>query len=67
MRSSIKRTIWSRQLRTDQTDAETVLWNRLRNSQLDGHKYEVLSNIEGALLVIAEHLREAGTESDTTG
>ena len=39
MRSSIKRTIRSRQLRANQTDAETVLWNRLRNRQLDGRKF----------------------------
>jgi very-short-patch-repair endonuclease len=122
MRSSIRRTIRSRELRADQTDAETMLWNRLRNRQLDGHKFvrqepigryigdfvcraqrlvvevdggqhaescrdnvrdqylvgqgyrvlrfwnnEVLSNTDGVLAVIAEHLREAGTESDTTG
>jgi very-short-patch-repair endonuclease len=29
----------ARRLRADQTDAETVLWNRLRNRQLDGHKF----------------------------
>jgi very-short-patch-repair endonuclease len=29
----------ARQLRTNQTDAETVLWNRIRNRQIDGHKF----------------------------
>ena len=29
----------ARQLRVDQTDAETVLWNRIRNRQIDGHKF----------------------------
>ncbi len=26
----------ARRLRVDQTDAETVLWNRIRNRQIDG-------------------------------
>jgi very-short-patch-repair endonuclease len=26
-------------LRVNQTDAETVLWNRIRNRQIDGHKF----------------------------
>jgi len=26
-------------LRVDQTNAETVLWNRIRNRQIDGHKF----------------------------
>uniref|UniRef100_Q07IF7 DUF559 domain-containing protein n=1 Tax=Rhodopseudomonas palustris (strain BisA53) TaxID=316055 RepID=Q07IF7_RHOP5 len=114
MRSSIKRTIRSRELRLNQTDAETALWNRLRNRQLCGQKFvrqepigryicdfvcrarhlvvevdggqhadsnrdkvrdqylveqgyrvlrfwnnEVLSNIEGVLVVISQELREA--------
>jgi very-short-patch-repair endonuclease len=29
----------ARRLRGNQTDAETVLWNRLRNRQVDGHKF----------------------------
>jgi len=29
----------ARRLRVNQTDAETVLWNRLRNRQIDGHKF----------------------------
>ncbi|MGJ4953655.1 endonuclease domain-containing protein [Bradyrhizobium sp. HKCCYLS20291] len=29
----------ARRLRVDQTDAETLLWNRIRNRQLDGHKF----------------------------
>ncbi|RXT53572.1 endonuclease domain-containing protein [Bradyrhizobium betae] len=28
-----------RRLRTDQTDAETVLWNRIRNRRIDGHRF----------------------------
>lgn len=29
----------ARHLRVNQTDAEKVLWNRLRNRQIDGHKF----------------------------
>jgi very-short-patch-repair endonuclease len=29
----------ARRLRANQTDAETVLWNRIRGSQIDGHKF----------------------------
>lgn len=29
----------ARRLRVNQTDAERVLWNRLRNRQIDGHKF----------------------------
>ena len=29
----------ARRLRVDQTEAETVLWNRIRNRQIDGHKF----------------------------
>jgi len=29
----------ARKLRTNQTDAETVLWDRIRNRQIDGHKF----------------------------
>jgi very-short-patch-repair endonuclease len=29
----------ARRLRTNQTDAETVLWNHIRNRQIDGHKF----------------------------
>jgi very-short-patch-repair endonuclease len=29
----------ARRLRTNQTDAETVLWNRIRNWQIDGYKF----------------------------
>ena len=29
----------ARQLRANQTDAETALWNRIRNRQIDGHKF----------------------------
>jgi very-short-patch-repair endonuclease len=32
-------TIRSRQLRVNQSDAETKLWNRLRNRQIDGRKF----------------------------
>jgi very-short-patch-repair endonuclease len=30
---------FARRLRVNQTDAETVLWNRIRNRQIDGHKF----------------------------
>ncbi|WKA27689.1 endonuclease domain-containing protein [Bradyrhizobium roseum] len=40
MRGSNEKTIQiARQLRVNQTDAETVLWNRIRNRQIDGHKF----------------------------
>jgi len=29
----------ARRLRADQTDAETVLWNRIRNRRVDGNKF----------------------------
>jgi very-short-patch-repair endonuclease len=29
----------ARKLRVNQTDAEAVLWNRIRNRQVDGHKF----------------------------
>jgi very-short-patch-repair endonuclease len=29
----------ARRLRANQTDAETALWNRIRNRQIDGHKF----------------------------
>jgi very-short-patch-repair endonuclease len=29
----------ARRLRVSQTDAETVLWNRIRNRQIDGNKF----------------------------
>ena len=29
----------ARKLRVNQTDAETVLWNRIRNRQIDGYKF----------------------------
>jgi very-short-patch-repair endonuclease len=34
-----KMTRIARRLRVNQTDAETVLWNRIRNRQIDGHKF----------------------------
>jgi len=40
MRGRNERTIRiARRLRVNQTDAETVLWNRIRNRQIDGHKF----------------------------
>jgi len=29
----------ARRLRVNQTDADNVLWNRIRNRQIDGHKF----------------------------
>ena len=29
----------ARKLRASQTNAETILWNRIRNRQIDGHKF----------------------------
>ena len=37
----------ARRLRVDQTDAETVLWNRIRNRQIDGHKFVRQESILG--------------------
>jgi very-short-patch-repair endonuclease len=34
-----KMTRIARRLRVNQRDAETVLWNRIRNRQIDGHKF----------------------------
>ncbi|MBR1152222.1 endonuclease domain-containing protein [Bradyrhizobium sp. JYMT SZCCT0428] len=40
MRGPARKTIRiARRLRVNQTDAETVLWNRIRNRQIDGHKF----------------------------
>jgi very-short-patch-repair endonuclease len=39
MRGPIRRTLRSLQLRVNQTDAETKLWNRVRNRQIDGNKF----------------------------
>ncbi len=39
MRGPIQRTLRSRQLRANQTDAETKLWNRIRNRQINGDKF----------------------------
>ena len=40
MRGNRENTIrFARSLRANQTDAETVLWNRIRNRQIDGHKF----------------------------
>ena len=37
----------ARQLRVNQTDAEKVLWNRIRNRQIDGHKFVRQQPISG--------------------
>jgi very-short-patch-repair endonuclease len=39
MRGKIGNTLISRKLRTNQTDAETKLWNRIRNRQINGDKF----------------------------
>jgi very-short-patch-repair endonuclease len=40
MRGRNEKTIrFARRLRVNQTDAETVLWNRIRNRQIDEHKF----------------------------
>jgi very-short-patch-repair endonuclease len=39
MRGRILRTFRSRELRADSTDAETKLWNRLRNRQIADSKF----------------------------
>jgi very-short-patch-repair endonuclease len=38
MRGKIGNTLISRKLRINQTDAETKLWNRIRNRQINGDK-----------------------------
>ena len=48
MRGSDRRTIRiARRLRTNQTDAETALWNRIRNRQINGYKFVRQEPIEG--------------------
>jgi very-short-patch-repair endonuclease len=37
----------ARRLRTNQTGAETVLWNRIRNRLIDGHKFVRQEPVEG--------------------
>jgi very-short-patch-repair endonuclease len=37
----------ARRLRHNQTDAETVLWNRIRNRQIGGHKFVRQEPISG--------------------
>jgi very-short-patch-repair endonuclease len=37
----------ARRLRVNQTDAERVLWNRIRNRQIDGHKFVRQEPISG--------------------
>jgi very-short-patch-repair endonuclease len=37
----------ARRLRVNQTNAETVLWNRIRNRQIDGHKFVRQQPISG--------------------
>jgi very-short-patch-repair endonuclease len=37
----------ARRLRGNQTDAETVLWNRIRNRKIDGHKFVRQQPING--------------------
>jgi very-short-patch-repair endonuclease len=37
----------ARKLRVNQTDAETVLWSRIRNRQIDGHKFVRQEPISG--------------------
>ncbi len=39
----------ARKLRVNQTDAETVLWNRIRNRQIDGHKFVRQEPIAGSV------------------
>jgi very-short-patch-repair endonuclease len=39
MRGKIRSTQISRKLRVNQTDAETKLWNRIRNRQIGGFKF----------------------------
>jgi very-short-patch-repair endonuclease len=39
MRGPIHGTLRSRELRSNQTNAETKLWNRIRSRQINGHKF----------------------------
>jgi very-short-patch-repair endonuclease len=43
----------ARRLRVDQTDAEKVLWNRIRNRQIDGHKFVRQQPIAGYICDLA--------------
>jgi very-short-patch-repair endonuclease len=48
MRGPDRKTIRiARRLRVDQTDGEKALWNRIRNRQIDGHKFVRQQPIEG--------------------
>ncbi len=48
MRGPNRKTIRiARKLRVNQTDAEIVLWNRIRNRQIDGHKFVRQQPISG--------------------
>jgi very-short-patch-repair endonuclease len=40
----------ARKLRRDQTDAETLLWSKLRNRQLEGRKFRRQVSIEGFIV-----------------
>jgi len=40
-------------LRVNQTDAETVLWNRIRNRQIDGHKFVRQEPIAGYAAILS--------------
>lgn len=58
MRGSNDKTIRiARTLRGNQTDAETVLWNRIRNRQVDGYKFARQVPISGYIcdFVCREH------------
>src|SRR5439155_16708519 len=77
MRGPKRKTIRiARRLRVNQTDAETVLWNRIRNRQIDGHKFvrqEPIANYicdfvcrEGLLIVEVDGGQHSDSAADRT-
>ena len=54
----------ARNLRVNQTDAETVLWNRIRNRQIDGHKFVRQEPIAGYVCDFVSRERRLVIEVD---
>jgi very-short-patch-repair endonuclease len=54
----------ARRLRVNQTDAETVLWNRIRNRQIDGHKFVRQEPIAGYVCDFVRRERRLVIEVD---
>ena len=57
----------ARRLRVNQTDAETVLWNRIRSRQIDGHKFVRQEPILGYVCDFALPRTTADRSKSTAG